>query len=227
MVEGTRHRGRAIIVALLALVILVAAAGDALLGRNFHAPGPATTDVQLKVSAGESTRAVLTRLAGLGALAHPREAELYLRLQRRIPRIEIGTYDIPSHASPAEIIRMFEQGRVVLDQITVVEGSRFADFRHELDAQPDIAHSLRGKSDAQVMSALGHAGESPEGRFFPDTYRFAPGTSDLTLLGIAYDRMAAVLAKAWEQRSGGLPYDTPYQALILASIVEKETGVAD
>jgi UPF0755 protein len=153
--------------------------------------------------------------------------ELYLRLQRRIPRIEIGTYEVPAHASPAEIIRMFEQGRVVLEQVTVVEGTRFADFRRELDAQPEVAHALRGKTDAEVMSALGHAGESPEGRFFPDTYRFAPGTSDLTILAMAYDRMAAVLTKAWEQRGAGLPFDTPYQALILASIVEKETGVAD
>jgi UPF0755 protein len=153
--------------------------------------------------------------------------ELYLRLERRIPRIEIGTYEVPARASPAEIIRMLGQGKVVLDQVTVVEGTRFADFRRQLDAQPEVVHASRGKSDLEVMSALGHSGESPEGRFFPDTYRFAPGTSDLTILAMAYDRMAAVLAKAWEQRGAGLPFDNPYQALILASIVEKETGVAD
>jgi UPF0755 protein len=227
MLEAARARGRGVIIVLLALIILAAAGGYALMGQEFHAPGPAAADVRLKVAAGESTRAVLARLGGLGAVARPREVELYLRVRRRIPRIEIGTYDIPAHSSPADIIRMFEQGRVMLDQLTVVEGARFADFRRELDAQPDIGHTLRGKTDAEVMAALGHAGESPEGRFFPDTYRFAPGTSDLTLLGMAYERMAAVLAKAWEQRSGDLPYDTPYQALILASIVEKETGVAD
>ena len=227
MLEAVRHRGRAVIVMLLALVVLAAAAGYALLRQEFRAPGPSTTTVQLKVSPGESIRAVLARLAGLGALAHPREVELYLRLHHRIPRIEIGTYDVPAHASPADIVRMFDEGKVVLDQLTVVEGARFADFRRELDAQPDVAHTLRGKSDAAVMSALGHSGENPEGRFFPDTYRFAAGTSDQTILSMAYDRMAAVLAKAWEQRGANLPLDTPYQALILASIVEKETGVAD
>ncbi|MDE2050522.1 MAG: endolytic transglycosylase MltG [Gammaproteobacteria bacterium] len=227
MLEAARNRGRAVMIILLALLVLAAAAGYALLGRDFHAPGPAATPVGLKVSAGESTRAVLARLGELGALAHPREVELYLRLHRRIPRIEIGAYEVPAHASPADIIRMFEQGRVVLDQLTVVEGARFADFRHELEAQRDIAHTLRGKSDAEIMSALGHPGESPEGRFFPDTYRFAPGTSDLTILAMAYDRMAAVLAKVWQERSGGLPFATPYEALILASMVEKETGVAD
>lgn len=227
MPEGARHRGRAAVIVLLGLVVAAVAAAYVLLGEEFHAPGPAATAVRLKVSAGESTRAVLERLAGLGAVAHPREVEAYLRLHRRIPRIEIGTYELPAHASPAGIIRMFEQGRVLLDQVTVVEGARFADFRHELDAQPDVAHVLRGKSDAEVMRALGHPGEDPEGRFFPDTYRFAPGTSDLTILAMAYERMSAVLAKVWEQRSAGLPFDTPYQALILASIVEKETGVAD
>jgi UPF0755 protein len=229
MPEARRHRGRAIFIVLLAVVILAAsaAAGYTLLGQNFRAPGPATTAVKLKVAAGESTRAVLARLAALDAVAHPREVELYLRLHHRIPRIEIGTYEVPAQASPADIILMFEQGRVMLDQMTVVEGATFGDFRRQLDAQPDVAHTLKGKSDADVMSALGHAGESPEGRFFPDTYRFAPGTSDLTILSMAYDRMAALLAKVWEQRSADLPFDSSYQALILASIVEKETGVAD
>jgi UPF0755 protein len=227
MPETGRHRGKWVVIVLLALVVLAVAESYILLGQDFHAPGPTATAVRLKVSPGESTRAVLTRLAGLGALAHPREVELYLRLQRRIPRIEIGTYEVPAHASPADIILMFDEGRVVLDQMTVVEGARFADFRHELDTQAEVAHTLRGKTDAEVMSALGHAGEDPEGRFFPDTYRFAPGTSDQTILAMAYERMAAVLARAWEQRAAGLPFDNPYQALIMASIVEKETGVAD
>lgn len=226
MPEAPRHRGRAVLLALLGLLVAVAVGVYVLLGRNFTAAGPAAMPVRLTVSAGESTRAVLARLAALGALAHPREVELYLRLHRRIPRIEIGTYEVPAHASPADIVGMFDQGRVMLDSITVVEGATFADFRRELDAQADIAHTLRGKSDAEVMAALGHPGENPEGRFFPDTYRFAPGTSDRTLLQMAYERMAAVLARAWEQRSADLPLTTAYQALTLASIVEKESGIA-
>ena len=221
------RRGRAVFIVLSALVILAAAAGYARVSANFRAPGPSAAAVDLKVSPGESTRAALAGLAGLGAVAHPREVELYLRLHRRNPRLEIGTYQIPAHASPADIIRRFEEGRVLLEQLTVVPGATFADFRRELDASPDVAHTLRGRSDDGVMAALGHPGQNPEGRFFPDTYRFAPGTSDLTILAMAYDRMAAVLAKVWQQRSAGLPFDTPYQALILASVVEKETGVAD
>ena len=225
--RGRRNRALLLLVLLLGLAVLAGAAGYARLTREFEAPGPASAAVRIKVESGDSIRAVLGRLAALGALDHPREVEWYLRLHHRVPRIEIGTYALPPHASPADIIRRFEQGRVVLDQITVVEGATFADFLRELEAQPDIDHTLRGKSASQVMAALGHPGENPEGRFFPDTYRFAPGTSDLTILAMAYDRMAAVLAQAWQQRSADLPFDTPYQALILASIVEKETGVAD
>ncbi|MGA7541012.1 MAG: endolytic transglycosylase MltG [Steroidobacteraceae bacterium] len=227
MADRGAHRSGALIGVLLALAVVVAAAGYLRLDQQFHAPGPAGAPVRVKVTAGDSIRGVLGRLGALGALDHPREVEWYLRLHHGVPRIEIGTYEVPAHASPADIIRLFAQGRVMLDQITVVEGATFTDFRGELDAQPDIGHTLRGKSDAQVMAALGHPGENPEGRFFPDTYRFAPGTSDLTILSMAYERMAAVLARVWQQRSPDLPFDTPYQALILASIIEKETGVAD
>lgn len=227
MADGTHRRGGALWVILSALLIVAAVAGYTLLRADFRAPGPAAAGVALQVAPGESTRAVLGRLAALGAVAHPRAVELYLRLHRRNPRIEVGAYEIPAHASPADIIRMFAQGRVVLDQVTVVPGTTFADLRRQLDARADVAHTLRGRSDAAVMAALGHPGQNPEGRFFPDTYSFAPGTSDLTILRVAYDRMAAVLAKVWQQRSPDLPFDTPYQALILASIVEKETGVAD
>jgi UPF0755 protein len=88
-----------------------------------------------------------------------------------------------------------------------------------------VTHALRGKSDSEVMAALGHAGEHPEGRFFPDTYRFAPKTTDLEILGMAYGGMQRIVDAAWQQRSADLPLQSPYEALILASIVEKETGL--
>src|SRR5579862_4804363 len=140
MLKRRRHRSRAVIALLLGLAVLAGAAGYARLSRQFHAPGPASAAVRIKVESGDSIRAVLGRLASLGALDHPREVEWYLRLHRSVPRIEIGTYELPPHASPADIIRRFEQWRVVLDQITVVEGATFADFRRELDAQPEIEH---------------------------------------------------------------------------------------
>ena len=220
-------RVRRIILALLVLVALAAAGGYAWLAHHYRAPGPAQHTVRVQVRAGDTLRQVFSRMQALGALNAPRAVELYLRLTGAQPRMEIGVYDIPARASPADIVQMFEAGRVVLDKLTVVEGATFAQFLAALDADPDVVPSLRGKSDAQIMAALGHPGEQPEGRFFPDTYRFSPGTSDLTILAMAYDQMSAELAKVWHERRAGLPLKNSYQALILASLIEKETGVAD
>ena len=216
-----------LVVALLVLLVLIAGGAFALLSYNYHAPGPAPRTVRVQVRAGDTLHAVFNRLSALGALPHPRAVELYLRLTGIAPRMEIGVYDIPAYSSPAQIVRMFQEGRVVLDKLTVVEGTTFEQFLAELDADPDIVPSLRGQSGAAIMAALGHPGENPEGRFFPDTYSFSPGTTDLTILRMAYHEMREALAKVWHERRRDLPLANAYQALILASMIEKETGVAD
>jgi UPF0755 protein len=212
------------------VVVLLAAAiavGYWWLQDQFYAPGPSTDIVRIQVEQGESVRTVLTQLAKQGVLKQPRAIELYLRITRhnKAPRIQVGMYEIPAGSSPAQILELFDQGRVVLEQLTVVEGSRFADLRHLLDNHAAVTHTLQGKTDADVMAALGHPGEFPEGRFFPDTYRFAAKTTDVEILGLAYSAMQRVLDEAWQQRSPDLPFQTPYEALILASIIEKETGL--
>jgi UPF0755 protein len=213
----------------LVLVLLGAAVavGYWWLQDQFYAPGPSTEIIRVQVEQGESVRTVLTQLAKVGAVKQPRAIELYLRITRhnKAPRIQVGLYEIPAGASPAQILELFDQGRVVLEQLTVVEGSRFSDLRHLLDNHAAVTHTLQGKSDADVMVALGHAGEMPEGRFFPDTYRFAAKTTDVEILGLAYGAMQRILDEAWQQRSADLPLQTSYDALILASIVEKETGL--
>jgi UPF0755 protein len=224
--SGRRRTGR-IVAIVLALAVLGAGGGFAWLQHYYGAPGPAPGTVRVRVQAGDTLHLVFARLGRLGALTHPRALELYLRLTGRAPRMEIGVYDIPAYSSPAQIVRMFQEGRVVLDKLTVVEGATFAEFRAELDADRDIVPTLRGASDAAVMAALGHPDEQPEGRFFPDTYSFSPGTTDLTVLRMAYDKMSTELARVWKMRSRGLPLSDAYQALILASMIEKETGVAD
>jgi UPF0755 protein len=212
------------------VVVLLAAAiavGYWWLQDQYYAPGPSTDIVRIQVEQGESVRTVLTQLAKLEVVKRPRAIEFYLRITRhnKAPRIQVGMYEIPAGSSPAQILELFDQGRVVLEQLTLVEGSRFADLRHLLDNHAAITHTLQGKSDADVMAALGHPGEFPEGRFFPDTYRFAAKTTDVEILGLAYSAMQRVLDEAWQQRSPDLPFQTPYEALILASIIEKETGL--
>jgi UPF0755 protein len=222
-------RAALMLLVLVGLLAAAAAGGYYWLQSAFHAPGPSTDVVRVQVEQGASVRTVLLELAKQGALKQPRAVELYLRIARHVnghqPRIQAGLYEIPAGASPAQILELFDQGRVVLEQLTVIEGSRFADLRHTLDSHAAVTHTLRGKSDEEVMAALGHPGEFPEGRFFPDTYRFAAKTTDVEILGLAYNAMQRVLDDAWQQRSPDLPFQTPYEALTLASIVEKETGL--
>jgi len=222
---GARGRVLTLVLMFLVLVAGAAAGGFYWVQHQFFAPGPGQTPLRIQIDQGTSVRAVLNQLARQGALANDRATALYLRLRSHRPNVHFGTYEIPARASPAQIIEMFEQGRVVLEQLTVVEGSTFADFRRELDQHPAVTHTLTGKSATEVMAALGHPGEFPEGRFFPDTYRFAAQTTDRDILSLSYNAMQKLLDTAWPQHAPDLPFDTPYKALILASIVEKETGV--
>jgi UPF0755 protein len=213
----------------LALLVLVAGAlgfGWLRLARLAVEPGPQATQVRIHVTPGEPLRAVLADLAHRGALREPRSFELWVRLTGRSPRIRAGTYDIAANASPADILAQLAAGRVVLEALTVIEGWTFADLRRALEKHPRVKATLRGKSDAEVMATLGRSAEHPEGRFFPDTYRFADGTTDREILTLAYQRMADELAAAWEARAADLPVHSSYEALILASVVEKETGLA-
>jgi UPF0755 protein len=209
----------------LLLLAIAAGAGYYRMQQLFFSPGPLPAPVRIQIDPGTPVRAVLNQLGKQGALANVRAVEIYLRVHGVRPNVHFGMYEIPARASPAQILEMFEQGRVVLEQLTVVEGSTFAEFRRELDQHPAVTHTLAGKSAAEVMTALGHPGEFPEGRFFPDTYRFAAKTKDAEILTLAYNAMQKALETAWQDHTPNLPFDTPYQALVLASIVEKETGV--
>lgn len=224
----SRQRGRSGLLTLLVLIVLAGAgAGGAYvwLTDSFEAPGPAAAAARVEVVSGMSLRAVLNRLEAEGLLRSARAVQWYLRLKGRHVKVESGLYEIPAHASAAQILQLFADGKVVLEQLTVVEGATFAEFLAILEAQPHLVHSVHGKTPAQVMALIGHPGENPEGEFFPDTYRFAAGTSDAAILTQAYEAMQRELAAAWQARSAGLPFDKPYEALILASLVEKEAAL--
>jgi UPF0755 protein len=215
-----------IILALIVVIAGIAFATYRWATNEYTASGPLQQTARIEVPAGASVRGVIRLLGERGVLADPRAVTLYLRSHDLHPKIKAGTYDFPAAASPAQVFEMLEQGQVVLEQLTVVEGSTFSELRKALEKHPAVTSTLKGKTDAQVMAAIGHANELPEGRFFPDTYRFAARTTDADILKLAYDSMARVLAQAWNEKRDGLPIETPYQALTLASIVEKETGLA-
>lgn len=199
---------------------------DRWLQQELVSPGPAVATTRVEVAAGSSFRGALAALAQRGVLDHPRAVELALRSRGRSPQVKAGTYDISPRSSAAEIVRRLEKGDVVLEQLTVVEGSTFAELRRALERHPQVQATLRGKSDAEVMVAIGSGGEAPEGRFFPDTYRFAAHTTDMEILRMAHSSMQRALDEAWKSHAPELPIRTPDEALILASIVEKETGAA-
>jgi len=219
---------RKVLLASLVLV-LVAAAGAAIYwqrtGTMMQAAGPHRQPIDLLVKPGATVRAVLTELDGKGALADRRGVDLRLRVLGS-PQIKSGRYEIPAGASPNDILAQLAEGRVVLEALTVVEGWTFAEMRHVVEAHPQIKVTLRGKEIAEVMAAIGHAGEHPEGRFFPDTYRFAAGTTDRELYVLSYRKMSEALEAAWSKRAADLPLSDAYAALTLAPIVEKETGLA-
>src|SRR5262249_23745863 len=158
---------------------------------------------RVEVAPGSSVRGVINQLGKQGVIADARGVALYMRAHKIHPNIKAGNYEFPAHASPQKIIEMLEQGAVVLEQLTIVEGSTFADLRKALAKHPAVTPTLKGKTDAQVMAILGHENEMPEGRFFPDTYRFAARTTDVDILKLAYDSMARVLAEAWAGRRQG------------------------
>lgn len=222
---GKRRRGFGAALAVLLLLGLAAAGGYFWLQHQFQAPGPATALTRIEVLPGASVRGVLTELQTLGAVRNCRAVIWYLRLRGAHPRMQAGVYELPPRVSPGQIIALFEEGKVVLDQITVVEGATFGEFLEALDQHPHVTHTLKGKPPGAIMSALGHPGVSAEGMFFPDTYRFAANTSDAVILELAYQAMQRTLATAWTARATDLPFDTAYQGLILASMVEKEAAL--
>lgn len=221
-------RGRVLFPALALLLLLLglaAAGGYVWLQHEFQAPGPATALTRIEVVPGATVRGVLSRLEVAGAVRNSRAVLGYLRLRGAHPRMQAGVYEIPPAASPEEIIALFAEGKVVLDEVTVIEGATFAEFLDALDRHPHVTHTFKGKTPAQIMSALGHPGQNAEGEFFPDTYRFAANTTDAIILGLAYEGMQRMLAAAWSTRAPDLPFDTAYRALILASMVEKEAAL--
>lgn len=213
-------------IAMLLVAGVALAALEIYLGRSMQRPGPHEEVVRVHVTPGASLRATLAEVAAQGALRNPRAVELYVRMHGERVNVKAGNYDLPARATPRAILEQFTAGKVVLEQLTIVEGWTFRDMRRAMNAHPRIRKTLAKADDAAVMAAIGHADMHPEGRFFPDTYRFADGTTDREILTLAYDVMARVLAETWARRKPDLPITTPEEALILASIVEKETALA-
>ena len=179
-------------------------------------------ELYFEVKKGSGFSQVARALQREGLILHPFYWQLLARAKDQAHQIKSGEYRLSFRSSPAEILQKLVNGQVVLHQLTVVEGVTFAEFWRRVHEHPAIDHLLQDPHELQLQLNL--PSENPEGWFMPDTYTFSRGTSDVEIFRQSYQLMQDYLAAAWSERSQGLPYETPYEALIMASIIEKETG---
>lgn len=225
-----RPRTKRVLATLIALAAL--AGGGAWwfmqhMDRALDKPIPVTRPELFDIVAGQSIARIAQILAAKGWL----ERAIFLRIEASrqgvARRIQVGTYEVTPGLTPRTLLGKFVRGDVKQYQYTVVEGITFRDLRGQIARLPGVRSTTAKLSDAELMAKIGAPDELPEGRFFPSTYFYHHRTPDIELLARAYREMQRVLTLAWEKRQADLPYGTPYDALIMASIIEKETGRAD
>jgi len=185
----------------------------------------AQTPLEFGLKAGSSLRGVSRQMVAAGVLREPLRFEILARLLRESANIKAGNYEIKQPLSALALLRKITSGDYTQVAVTLVEGWNFRQVRQALDQNTALEHKTRDWTEAEIMKQLGAGeGQSAEGWFFPETYYFSAGESDMRVLRRAYRLTQEHLEREWAQRSPNLPLTTPYEALILASIVEKETG---
>lgn len=212
---------------LAALLFLALATAVGAVAFAFKQPLKMSQDrVELRIAAGASARAIArqARVSGIAVNEHLFIAAA--RLTDATGHLRAGRYELSRGITLEDLLEKLRRGDVLRERLTIVEGWTFRDLRAALAASADLRQDSARMSPAELLRAVGAVETHPEGVFAPDTYVFDPGSSDLDLLRSAYRAQVARLSEAWAQRDPGLPLKTPYEALILASIVEKETGQA-
>jgi UPF0755 protein len=209
---------------LILLPLLAAAAWCA-----YYPFGPITlksSPASLTINSGSSLRSTSQQMVEAGILDHALPFEVLTRLMGDPKNIKAGNYEIETGITPLELLNKLTRGDYTAVAITFVEGWNFRQVRKVLDEHPGLKHDTQNLSEADILARLGVQHASAEGLFFPDTYHFSQGVSDLNILRRSYQLMQKRLAAEWEKRPPNYPLTNPYEALTLASIVEKETGKA-
>ena len=220
-------------IAWIALALLaLSAVGIAFAGykaaRYLNSAAPIAADgISFEILPGSSFTAVSRNLAGQGIILRPQLFRWYARLSGAAGAVHAGEYQLTAGSTPLQILHKFVAGEVLLHSFTMVEGWAVGELLAALAAHPAIATTMTEEDWPALLSSVGAEYAHPEGLFLPETYRFPKGTKDTEILRQAYQLMQDALADEWRDRSKDLPVQTPYEALILASIIEKETGRAD
>jgi UPF0755 protein len=208
------------------LVLLLAAAAALVVSgvKSLDAPLHVTTNLRFKVPPGARFAHVAADLAAQGVIDQPRAWVLYARLKGLASAIKAGEYEIEPGSTPRSLLAKMVSGQVLLHSFTIVDGWRVQDMLGAMRRNPDIVSTV-GTEPARLMDQLGAPGVDPEGQFLPETYRFPSGTTDLDLLRQAHAALKRELDAAWAGRDPTLPLHSADELLIMASIVEKESGL--
>jgi UPF0755 protein len=209
---------------LIFLLLIFAACGGAVWYAYSPLAPQQSLPYEFALNQGSSLTTVARQFEQAGILENPRLFVLFARLQGRAGKIKAGVYQLDHPVSRMELLDMITQGNVSRSQVTIIEGWNFRQLRAALNANANLRHDTLNLSDSEIMQRLGVLEAHPEGLFFPETYYVAAGSSDVELLKLSYGLMQKRLNEVWLAKSADTPLATPYQALILASIVEKETG---
>lgn len=209
-----------------AFLALAAAAAVILVLEQWNTPLQIPeSGLVLIVERGDSLRSVAQRLEARGVIEHSMLLIAYGRWTGLDQTIKQGEYAVPASTTPEQLLHQLSKGDVVHYQVTIPEGKTLRQAIAILHQQPVLGSTLTGADDEKLL-ALVTPHSSAEGLFLPETYRYERGDTDLDILRRARRALASVLAREWEARSEGVPYETPYEAIIMASIIERETGLA-
>lgn len=215
------------------LVLVILAAGSLYAGYRFwesrlEAPLDLDTSTLYEVPSGAGFNRVVADLASKGVIEDDWAFRLLTRLEpQSVPSLRVGEYQLEPGMTGRELLELLGSDRVVTYPLTIPEGWSFRQMRDLLDGAPKLDQRTTGLSDEEVMTLLYREGQHPEGWFFPDTYRYHKGVTDLEILRQALTRMERILEEVWAERDEDLTIDSPYEALIMASLIERETGAPE
>lgn len=208
----------------ISIVLLVAIAAGGVWWWSGQALSLRTSPVDFRVLPGSSLRSATAQMQEAGIAINPTLMALLAKAKGAETGIKAGSYSVQAGITPLQLLDKLTQGKVSMGQTTLVEGWTFRQWRAKLDAHPDLIHDTRGLSETEIIARLGLSLPRLEGWLFPDTYLFDRQSSDLELLARAVRAMQSRLDGEWAVRAEDLPYRSPQEALIMASIIEKETG---
>lgn len=180
--------------------------------------------IEFSINPGSGVAASAQQMAAAGVPVNPTLFVLLARLTGDAGRIKAGSYELKPNTSPRRLLSQLVRGEFAQEAVTIIEGWSFKQMRQAISSHTRLKHDTVKLTDAELMAKISTEYKDPEGLFFPDTYLFAKGSSEIEIYRRAHQAMLDHLNEAWEKRNKELPYKTPYEALIMASIVEKETG---